>query len=196
MTINLLSCQRPAVRARSGETGGFRSGRSADGYADQEGNLCGNAILDGSRGHPAVCLRLKGQIHFYIGALDKCIPSCVLRTVIYLFICLSFPSLTRQKCSQVNEAIMIFSSAFSYCFNDVELSCWSQSGLWGKFEILANVTIDFTIENKWRVVCEKEIKESSNGLKRYRYWTIIFILLTKKEESCFPLMYVDRRPKN
>lgn len=59
--IILCSRQRAAVRARPGETGRLRCGRSADGYADQEGNLCGDAVLDGSRGHPAVCLRLQGK---------------------------------------------------------------------------------------------------------------------------------------
>lgn len=57
----LCSCQRPAVRAWSGEAGRFRSGRSADRHADQKGNLRGNAVLDGARGHPAVRLRFKGQ---------------------------------------------------------------------------------------------------------------------------------------
>lgn len=55
------SCQRAAVGARPGETGRLRSGGAADGYADQEGNLCGDAVLDGSRGHPAVRLRLQGE---------------------------------------------------------------------------------------------------------------------------------------
>lgn len=59
--IILCSCQRPAVRARSGEIGGLRCGRSADRYADQEGNVCWDAILDGSRGYPAVRLRLQGK---------------------------------------------------------------------------------------------------------------------------------------
>ena len=55
------SCQRAAVRARPGETGRLWRGRPADGYTDQEGNLCGYTVLDGSRGHPAVRLRLQGK---------------------------------------------------------------------------------------------------------------------------------------
>lgn len=62
------SCKRPAVRTRSGEAGGLRRGRSADRHADQEGNLRGNAVLDGAWSHPAVCLRLKGQAPVYFTA--------------------------------------------------------------------------------------------------------------------------------
>lgn len=61
MLIILHSCQRAAVGARTGETGRLRCGGAADGYADQEGNLCGDTFLDGSRGHPAVRLRLQGK---------------------------------------------------------------------------------------------------------------------------------------
>lgn len=47
MLLILCSCQRPAVGARPGEAGGLRGGGSADGHADKEGNLRGNAVLDG-----------------------------------------------------------------------------------------------------------------------------------------------------
>lgn len=70
--INLCSCQRPAVGARPGEAGGFWGGRSTDGHADQEGDLRGNTVLDGPRGHPAVRLRLQGQTQFY----KKVVPIC------------------------------------------------------------------------------------------------------------------------
>lgn len=55
------SCQRPPLWARRSEASRLRSGRSTDRHADKEGNLRGNAVLDGARGHPAVRLRLKGQ---------------------------------------------------------------------------------------------------------------------------------------
>lgn len=68
ITILILgSCQRPAVGARAGEAGGLRGGRSADGHV-QEGYLRGNAVLDGSGGHPAVRLRLQGKTPVYITA--------------------------------------------------------------------------------------------------------------------------------
>lgn len=59
--IVVCSCQRAAVGARSGETGWLWCGWSADGHTDQEGNVCGYAVLDGSRGYSAVCLRLQGK---------------------------------------------------------------------------------------------------------------------------------------
>lgn len=61
MIMIVFSRQRAAVGARPGETGGLRCGRSADGHADQEGNVCGDAVLDGPRGYPAVRLRLQGK---------------------------------------------------------------------------------------------------------------------------------------
>lgn len=61
MLIILHSCQRAAVRAWAGETGRLWRSRTADGHTDQEGDLCGHTLLDGSRGHPAVRLRLQGE---------------------------------------------------------------------------------------------------------------------------------------
>lgn len=55
------SRQRAAVRTRRGEAGRLWSGGPADGHPDKEEHVCGHALLDGTRGHKAVRLRLKGQ---------------------------------------------------------------------------------------------------------------------------------------
>lgn len=75
------SCQRAVVGAWTGEAGGLWGGRSADGHADQAGNLCGNAVLDGSRSHPAVGLRLKG--HSFIGPVCLSASTSVLQLHVF-----------------------------------------------------------------------------------------------------------------
>lgn len=68
-TLSLLllfasfSCKCIIVRARWGEAGRFRCGRSAHRHADQTQHVCGHTLLDGPRGHQTVCLWLKGEGH-------------------------------------------------------------------------------------------------------------------------------------
>lgn len=58
-----FSCKCIIVRARGGQAGRFRCGRSAHRYADQAEHICGHTLLDGPRGHQTVCLWLKGEGH-------------------------------------------------------------------------------------------------------------------------------------
>lgn len=60
MPVSFGSCQRAAVRAGGCEAGRFRRGGAAHGHPDQEKHVCGNSVLDGSRGHQTVCLWLQG----------------------------------------------------------------------------------------------------------------------------------------
>lgn len=56
-----LSCQCAPVRARRSEAGRLWSGGPADGHPDKEKHVRRHAFLDGTWGHKAVRLRLKGQ---------------------------------------------------------------------------------------------------------------------------------------
>lgn len=58
-----FSCKCIIVRARGGQAGRFRCGRSAHRHADQTQHVCGHTLLDGPRGHQTVCLWLKGEGH-------------------------------------------------------------------------------------------------------------------------------------